>query len=165
MRLQAMLGKILLVFGLSILLVVGPLGLISLNDAWGWPSWQIPAGGVIGGVLMAGAVGVWLYCLRLFSRVGQGTPFITDPPRLLVTTGLYRYSRNPIYLAHLAFLAGWILLSGRLAVLLYTGLMAALIEAAIIGWEEPELRKRFGEEYARYARTVPRWLFIPSHRV
>jgi protein-S-isoprenylcysteine O-methyltransferase Ste14 len=63
-----------------------------------------------------------------------------------------------------AFLFGWFFLFGCLTVLLYTGLAIALIQAVIIWWEEPGLRKRFGKEYERYAQTVPRWLFIRSCR-
>ena len=86
--------------------------MIDLNQRLDWPRWHNPAGQIIGGGLMAGAVAVWLYCSRLFSRIGKGTPFINEPPKHLVTSGLYSHSRNPIYVAHVAFLLGWFLGSG-----------------------------------------------------
>lgn len=160
MNFRAVLGKISLVLMLWIVLVVGPIAVIRFNDAWSWPRLDIPAGRATGGGLMVGALVVWLHCSRLFSRVGRGTPFVTDPPTKLVIAGLYRYSRNPIYVAHVAFLLGWFLRSGRLSVLLYTGLMIGLIQAAVVWWEEPGLRERFGEDYTRYTQKVPRWIFI-----
>jgi len=158
------LGKISAIIILLIALLLGPIGMIRLNEAWDWPRWKIPVCQVIGGGLMVGAVAVWLYCSRLFSRIGKGTFFATEPPRYLVTAGIYRYSRNPIYVAHVAFLFGWFLLSGCPTVLLYTGLAIALIHAVIIWWEEPGLRERFSEDYERYTRTVPRWCFIRPRR-
>lgn len=154
------LGKVAAILLLGLVLMLGPAGMIQLNQAWAWPRWQIPAGRVIGGGLMVGAVAVWLYCSSLFSRIGRGTPFITDPPRRLVTVGLYRYSRNPIYVAHVAFLCGWFLTFGHLTLLLYAAVWSVVIHAVIVRWEEPELRARFGEDFVHYARRVPRWLLI-----
>jgi protein-S-isoprenylcysteine O-methyltransferase Ste14 len=156
------LGKISAALILLIALVMGPIGMVRLNSLWGWPRWKIPVCQVIGGGLMVSAMAVWFYCSHLFSRIGEGTFFATEPPRRLVSSGLYHYSRNPFYVAHVAFLFGWFLLSGCPTVLLYTGLAIALIHAVIIWWEEPGLRKRFGEDYERYTQAVPRWLFIRS---
>ena len=159
------LGRITAIAILFVVLVEGPRRMIELNAEWQWPRWQVPAGRLIGGALMIGVVAVWLYCSRLFSRIGKGTPFVTEPPKQLVTAGLYRYSRNPIYVAHVAFLFGWFLRSGCPAVLLYTGVIVALIHAEILWWEEPGLRARFGADYVRYTHTVPRWLLIrPAER-
>jgi protein-S-isoprenylcysteine O-methyltransferase Ste14 len=159
-RLPIVLGKISASLILLIAMVIGPIGMIRLNGLWGWPLWKIPVGQVTGGGLMVCAMAVWIYCSRVFSRIGKGTFFATEPPRHLVSSGLYHYSRNPFYVAHVAFLCGWFLLSGCPTLLLYTGLAVAVIQAVIIGWEEPGLRKRFGEDYERYTRTVPRWLFV-----
>ena len=158
--LERALGRLAALFILLIVLVLGPVEMIRLNAAWSWPLWPIPAGRFIGGGLMLGAVAVWLYCSRLFARVGKGTPFVTEPPRHLVTAGLYRYSRNPIYVAHVAFLLGWFRRSGAVALLLYTAAIAALIHVTIVRLEEPGLRGRCGEDYVRYTRRVPRWLLI-----
>jgi protein-S-isoprenylcysteine O-methyltransferase Ste14 len=158
--------KISIALALFIVLVLGPVGMIDLNQRLDWPRWHNPAGQIIGGGLMAGAVAVWLYCSRLFSRIGKGTPFINEPPKHLVTSGLYSHSRNPIYVAHVAFLLGWFLGSGCVALLPYTGVIIVLLHAFIVRWEEPGLRERFGEDYVRYTQTVPRWLFLrPRSRV
>jgi protein-S-isoprenylcysteine O-methyltransferase Ste14 len=158
--LYAALGRLSALLTLLIVLVLGPIRMIELNQAWGWPRWQVPAGRAIGAGLMVGAVVVWLYCSRLFSRIGKGTPFVTEPPRHLVTAGLYRYSRNPIYVAHVALLFGWVLRAGDLTLVLYAGLVIALLQAVLVWWEEPGLRERFGEDYVRYTQSVPRWLLV-----
>jgi protein-S-isoprenylcysteine O-methyltransferase Ste14 len=163
-RLPVVFGKVSAFLILLIALVLGPIGMIRLNKVWGWPQWKIPVFQAIGGGLVVCAVTVWFYCSHLFSSDGKGTFFATEPTRQLVTTGLYRYSRNPFYVAHVAFLLGWFLLSGCPTVLLYTGLAIGFIQAVIIWWEEAGLRKRFGEDYARYTQAVPRWLFIRSCR-
>ena len=161
---RAVLGKISIALALFTVLVLGPAGMIDLNQRLDWPHWQVPAGRMIGGGLMAGAVVVWLSCSRLFFRIGKGTPFINEPPKHLVIAGLYRYSRNPIYVAHVAFLFAWFLGSGCFTLLPYTGFIIVLLHAFIVWWEEPGLRKRFGEDYARYTQSVPRWLFIQPRR-
>jgi protein-S-isoprenylcysteine O-methyltransferase Ste14 len=140
--------------------VLLPLALVQLNAACRWPRWDSPLGGVVGGVLMLGGVGVAAYCSHLFLRVGDGTPVPIEPPRRLVVGGLYRYSRNPIYVAEVAILVGLFLHRGELSLLLYAAIIAVALHFWIVYREEPELRSRFGEAYARYMQSVPRWIAI-----
>ncbi len=81
-----------------------------------------------------------------------------DPPIQLVASGVYRFSRNPIYVAYVAVLFGLFLFFGSLTLLAYAVLCAAVIQLLIVAWEEPVLRRRFGEEYERYTRQVRRWI-------
>ncbi len=141
-----------------------PLGMVELNEAWGWPRWRSGVGHALGNGLMLAAIALAVYCSHLFSRVGKGTPVPVDPPKQLVITGLYRYSRNPIYVAHVALLLGLFLNRGELGLLLYAILYAGVIHAWIVLREEPELRQRFGDEYSRYAGSVPRWIRIRPGR-
>ena len=143
---------------LGTVLVLAPAGAIQLNEACGWPRWQIPAGSIVGiGMILAG-IAVVLHSSGLFSRVGRGTPVPIEPPQHLVITGLYRYSRNPMYVAYVAILLGLFLDRGELSLVLYAVIWAA-VEANWVVWrEEPELRQRFGEEYVRYTQQVPRWI-------
>jgi protein-S-isoprenylcysteine O-methyltransferase Ste14 len=135
-----------------------PRAFVGLNDRLGWPRWETGAGDVIGGVLILAGIGVMLHCSQVFRSLGQGTPVPIEPPTKLVQTGLYRQSRNPIYVADVAVWLGIFLVEGHLALLVYTGLMLALLQAAVVWWEEPVLAERFGAEYADYRRRVPRWL-------
>ncbi len=91
------------------------------------------------------------------SRLGGGGPGLANPPERLVTTGIYAYTRNPMYLGLLIFLAG-------LAVLLHS-YIAALLALAHVPWfhrrvrrDEARLRELFGEKFAEYTENVRRWV-------
>ena len=76
----------------------------------------------------------------------------------LVTTGLYRFSRNPMYLGLLLMLTGWaLLLANGIAVVFLPAFVAVMNRLQIIP-EERILRDKFCGEYDIYARTVRRWL-------
>ncbi len=112
------------------------------------------------------AVGTALYfwCLWEFAAVGRGTPGPWDAPRRVVADGPYRWVRNPIYIAALLVVVGeaWLFLS--LPLLLYAGALAVSVHLFVIGYEEPTLRRRFGDEYAAYQRHVRRWIPRPPRR-
>ena len=109
------------------------------------------------GVITAGAA-VYGHCAFHFAERGRGTPAPLDPPRHLVVSGLYRYVRNPMYLGVLMVLLGeaWLLDSGVL--LRYSGVVFLFFNVFILGYEEPALRRSFGEEYQAYWREVRRWI-------
>ena len=119
------------------------------------PSWL---GVGVGGVLCAGGGALWMYCLDIFSRRGRGTPFPLDAPRNLVTTGPYDVVRNPIMAGELAVIWGEALCFAALGVFIYALLVTLAGHLAVVYVEEPELRERFGEEYATYCRRVPQWI-------
>jgi protein-S-isoprenylcysteine O-methyltransferase Ste14 len=97
----------------------------------------------------------------MFRTVGHGTPQPLAPPTHLVAAGLYRYSRNPIYVSDVALLLAAFLVRGDVALLLYAGVVAVELHAWIVWREEPVLRRRFGDAYVAYAQRVPRWLGRP----
>jgi protein-S-isoprenylcysteine O-methyltransferase Ste14 len=117
------------------------------------------------GVAVIG-VGFALYvtCVWLFGVVGRGTPGPWDAPRHLVAAGPYRWVRNPIYISALLVVSGeaWLFLS--VALLAYSVAMALVCHLFVIGYEEPTLRSRFGNEYESYVRSVPRWIPRPLER-
>jgi len=140
------------------LFVAAPIGLIVLNRALAWPRWQSGVTRTAGAVLLIAGIVVAIYCSQLFARIGEGTPVPIEPPRHLVLSGLYRYTRNPIYVADVAILFGLFLHRGELTLLAYTLAMTGALHAWIVWREEPELCRRFGEAYVRYMRSVPRWI-------
>ena len=146
------------------LFILAPAGAIQLNEAWDWPRWQIAGGRVLGSGLVLAGVVVYAYCSGLFSRVGKGTPVPLEPPEHLVIEGLYRFSRNPMYVAQVAYLLGLFVYCGELSLALYAAIFAGAIHTSIVRTEEPELRRRFGEEYVRYTQEVPRWISIRPRR-
>jgi protein-S-isoprenylcysteine O-methyltransferase Ste14 len=108
--------------------------------------------------LIVAGVGLYLACVRVFAVVGRGTPGLWDAPRQVVAAGPYRWVRNPIYIAALLIVSGEAWLFGSVAVLLYAGGLAAAFHLLIVGYEEPRLRARFGEQYEAYQGAVSRWI-------
>jgi protein-S-isoprenylcysteine O-methyltransferase Ste14 len=117
---------------------------------------------VVGAVLVLAGAGVLLQAFARFVVEGIGTPAPIAPTERLVVGGLYRYVRNPMYLAVLALVVGQALLLGRLELLAYAAVLAAAFATFVHWYEEPTLRRRYGEEYDRYRRSVPAW--IPRRR-
>ena len=106
------------------------------------------------------ALGVALYVRAVwdFAVLGKGTPAPIDAPKRLVVRGIYRYSRNPLYIAMLTLIAGWAALFGTAVLLAYAAGLFVLYSLVIRFHEEPRLAREFGEEYAAYTQQVGRWL-------
>jgi protein-S-isoprenylcysteine O-methyltransferase Ste14 len=100
---------------------------------------------------------VLVHAFARFVVEGLGTPAPVAPTRELVVGGLYRYVRNPMYLAVLAAIVGQALLLGRLVLLAYAAVVAAAFVAFVHWYEEPTLAEQFGDRYQAYRRAVPGW--------
>lgn len=157
-RLRRVLSAALGTLFLVALLIWGPIEVREANAERGWPVWGHPLARVAGVVLIMAGAGLVGYSMALMTRLGAGTPVPTDPPTRLVVQGAFRWSRNPIYLGYAVVLLGEALLFGEAALYLYWVGALVFFHATVVGYEEPRLRRRFGEEYERYARRVPRWL-------
>jgi protein-S-isoprenylcysteine O-methyltransferase Ste14 len=105
---------------------------------------------------LASAAMFW--CFWNFLVNGRGTPAPIDPPKELVVVGLYRYVRNPMYVAGLIGLLGWILWSPSFSLILVFIIFFIATHLFITLYEEPNLKKRFGESYEQYLHQVPRWI-------
>ena len=97
------------------------------------------------------------YCTGLFSIFGRGTPAPIEPPQELVFEGIYKYSRNPMYLCYFLVILGEFFVLGYILLLYYFLFIIAFINIYVIFFEEPVLMKRFGLVYAEYKQKVPRW--------
>lgn len=115
----------------------------------GWP--------LLGGLLMALGLCTLLWCVRDFYVAGKGTLAPWDPPRRLVVVGLYRFMRNPMYVALVTLVSGWSVAAGSSNLALYAVVIAVAFHLRVLLYEEPRLRALFGEDYARYCAAVPRW--------
>ena len=101
---------------------------------------------------------VYLWCLWDFATTGRGTPAPIDPPRHLVVRGLYRFTRNPMYVGVVSTILGWALLFGSTPVAVYGFCAALFFHLFVVLYEEPHLRRVFGADYEQYCRRVGRWL-------
>lgn len=117
-----------------------------------------------GWVLITAGIAGYVWCARDFVRIGRGTPAPIDAPRELVIQGLYRWSRNPMYVSVLLVVLGQALLLESLSVLAYGILLWAAFDSFARWYEEPRLARQFGAVYERYRGAVPRWLGRPLGR-
>ena len=116
------------------------------------------AGAALALLLFAAGGAIYFWCLWDFASFGRGTPAPIDAPKKLVIRGLYRYTRNPMYVGVLTVLLGWVLLSGTLTLLIYSACVGTCFQLFIVFYEEPQLSKAFGESYHEYRARVGRWL-------
>jgi protein-S-isoprenylcysteine O-methyltransferase Ste14 len=107
------------------------------------------------------ALGCWVLLDSVFMRFaheGRGTLAPVDPPRFVVRGGAYRLVRNPMYLANLAAIVGSGLFFQSWRLLVWAGALFAAFHLFVVVYEEPTLRRRFGEVYESYQRDVGRWV-------
>ena len=150
--------------GSAIFLVIAP-GTLAVYVPWTFTRWRMapPLFGfsslrILGGLMIAAGLPVLLDSFARFAIQGLGTPAPVAPPQRLVVTGLYRYVRNPMYVAVTSLIFGQGLLLGSMALLEY-GLVVWLgFFAFVLLYEEPTLRGKFGKEYEDYRARVPRWI-------
>jgi protein-S-isoprenylcysteine O-methyltransferase Ste14 len=149
--------------GSAVFFALAPGVVAGLVPWWltGWqvrslPAWWLPFR-LAGVVLLVAGTAVLVQAFARFVVEGLGTPAPVAPPRELVVGGLYRYVRNPMYLAVLAAIVGQALVLGQLALLAYAAVVAAAFVAFVHWYEEPTLARQFGDRYQAYRRAVPGW--------
>jgi protein-S-isoprenylcysteine O-methyltransferase Ste14 len=113
---------------------------------------------VLGLLCAAGGTALLATCIFEFARTGRGTLSPVDPPRHLVVRGLYRYVRNPMYLAVTLILLGEAAIVQGASLVIYWACFFLAANLFVIGYEEPHLRSRFGVSYEAYTKYVGRWL-------
>ena len=149
------------IFNTAIFTVLVPGTVAILIPRWLVGGFVRPANGAltwVGCVLFAMGAGIYFRCAWEFAARGLGTPAPIAPTKFLVTAALHRYVRNPMYLGVALAIVGEAALFRSLHVLLYAGIMLTIAHVFVVLYEEPTLRRQFGESYEEYRRTVPRWV-------
>jgi protein-S-isoprenylcysteine O-methyltransferase Ste14 len=147
--------------GTSVFFVLAP-GVVAGVVPWlltGWrarPFWAPLR--VLGALLLVAGVVVLVQAFVRFVTEGSGTPAPVAPTERLVVGGLYRYVRNPMYLAVEATIVGQGLLLGQPVLPLYAAVAFVVVALFVRGYEEPTLARQFGARYEAYRRAVPAWL-------
>src|SRR5262245_12227009 len=156
------------VVGSALFLVAAPGTLAVLIPFWS-SGWRVapPLVGfvgfrVLGVLLMAPCRPLLLASFARFALPGLGAPAPIAPPDRLVVTGLYRYVRNPIYVAVTSLVVGQALFFGDVRLLEYGLGVWAFFHFWVLALEEPGLRAKFGAEYLDFCAHVRRW--IPRRR-
>src|SRR5258708_3820782 len=120
----------------------------------------------LGILMMLLGAAAYFRCAWEFAVRGLGTPAPIAPTKFLVTTALHRYVRNPMYLGVLGVLLGEAATFRALVLLEYAAFCFAAVYLFVLFYEEPTLRRQFGESYEEYRRSVPRWIprFSQKHK-
>ena len=152
------------ILGSLIFLVIAP-GTLAVYLPWAVCHWRFapPLLGfspfrIVGAVMITAGLPVLLDSFARFAIQGLGTPAPVAPPQRLVVTGLYRYVRNPMYVAVSLLLFGQGLLFGSVRLLEYGVVVWLAFFAFVVLYEEPALRGKFGKEYEEFCARVPRWV-------
>jgi protein-S-isoprenylcysteine O-methyltransferase Ste14 len=125
----------------------------------------------LGFALVLVSAGFLLHAFGRFAIEGLGTPAPVAPTRRLVVGGVYRFVRNPMYLAVVGAIAGQALVFGSLELVVYGAVVACAFVAFVRLYEEPTLRAEYGAEYDAYRAAVPGWIprltpaNVPEHPV
>jgi protein-S-isoprenylcysteine O-methyltransferase Ste14 len=119
--------------------------------SWGFVQWLALPVGVIGLIVL-------LYCILSFAVIGRGTLSPIDAPKLLVVRGLYRYVRNPMYCGVFLILIAEATFYESRSLLEYAAIWLPLAQAFVVLYEEPHLRREYGDSYDHYCQSVRRWL-------
>lgn len=118
-----------------------------LATPWAW----------IVGVGWLVSLAILLSSIWIFAAKGEGTLAPIEPPKHLVVTGLYRYTRNPMYIGVVAALTCEAILFLNIWLGLYALIVFLLFHLFVLFYEEPVLRANFGGEFEDYQAAVPRW--------
>jgi len=156
--------KMWAVLGSALFLIIAPGLVAGVIPRW-ISKWNVQApflGFVplraLGALLLVVSVLVLLESFARFALQGVGTPAPVFPTRHLVVNGLYRYVRNPMYLAVVSIIFGQAMILGSVSLLAYGVLVWLTFHLFVLAYEEPTLRKTFGTEYDAFCANVPRWV-------
>lgn len=139
-------------------------GIVAGLVPWWLTGWQVQSPlpfwaplRLVGVALLVAGTIVLVQAFVRFVVEGVGTPAPVAPTEHLVVGGLYRYVRNPMYLAVVAIIVGQALLLGQPALLLYAAAVFLAVATFVHGYEEPTLVRQFGAQYEAYRQAVPAW--------
>jgi len=120
---------------------------------------QMPARGTLAIAIALTGLAIAVFAVFQFRRAGTTpNPMKPHDSATVVVTGVYRYSRNPMYVGDLLILAGWAIWLANAAAFLGLPLFVAYLNRFQISAEERALQARFGAAYAAYRAAVRRWL-------
>jgi protein-S-isoprenylcysteine O-methyltransferase Ste14 len=119
---------------------------------------------VCGALLILAALGVLLDVFARFVRDGAGTPSPAAPTRFMISGGVFRFVRNPMYAATASIIFGEALVFSQPILFVAAGVYLITTVALARFVEEPRLARRFGSSYDEYRRAVPGWIPRPGVR-
>jgi protein-S-isoprenylcysteine O-methyltransferase Ste14 len=141
-----------------IIMIILPWTISLFGPRYGWQQAAPAVWNLAGLIVIVIGLTMYVWCLVFhFKSYREAVRIGFEPPHL-VTTGPYRYSRNPMYVAGLFVWSGWTLFYGNWAVLIGFAFLWTIFTFRVIPYEERQLEALFGEEYQEYKQSVRRWL-------
>ena len=137
---------------------------------WAWASFQFkyfdkyvyinfPKWFIIPGYILITAGGLIAFATAMtFVIIGKGTPAPFDSPREFVSTGLYKYVRNPMYIGGFLLFEGYAFLNLSFSMMIFPLFWLIIVHLFIVFYEEKTLEKKFGQSYKNYKNKVNRWI-------
>ena len=124
---------------------------------------------LMGFVFLGAGLFLLVSTISTFIKIGRGTLAPWSPTKKAITGGIYGYVRNPMIIGVQTALIGESLVLISFNILIWAVIFFFINNIYFTLYEEPDLGKRFGEEYLEYKRNVPRWIprstpFIPSRK-
>jgi protein-S-isoprenylcysteine O-methyltransferase Ste14 len=163
-RKEVAVPKTIAILGSALFFVIAPCVLAGLIP-WSISHWEfqppfldLQATRAVGMLLIAAGLPGLIDSFARFALQGLGTPAPIAPPENLVVTGLYRYVRNPMYVAVVAVILGQGMLFGDWRLMTYGGLLWLSFHGFVLAYEEPVLAGSFGAQYENFRANVPRWI-------
>ncbi len=115
------------------------------------------------GLKIAGIILMWsgavlaVWCSVLMFLYGKGTPLVTSAPQKIMARNIYGKIRNPMMWALFLVVLGEIFLYGHCILIIWLAAMCRIIYLIVVNYEEPQLERRFGENWDEYCKSVPPW--------
>jgi protein-S-isoprenylcysteine O-methyltransferase Ste14 len=137
-----------------------PLALARRGRRHGWRRRWPGRANLLGAVPLAAGAGLVGWALARHFVTAPGQTWSVNAalePEYLLTSGPYRFTRNPMYVGAILIWSGWSVLLGSLPVALGAGTVTVGLKGAV-AWEERQLVGRFGDEWREFAARTPRWL-------
>lgn len=121
---------------------------------------------LVGLLFMIVGLSLMIITITSFIKIGKGTLAPWSPTKKLVIIGIFRHVRNPMIIGVIMILTGESIAIESLKIFIWAIIFFVLNTIYFILYEEPNLEKRFGNEYKDYKKNVPRWIpkikpFIP----
>jgi protein-S-isoprenylcysteine O-methyltransferase Ste14 len=160
----ARMRKLWAVLGSALFFLIAPGSVSGLLPVWiarghdPSPVLESPGFHIAGIVLAIMGAAPLVESFARFALVGLGTPAPVAPPKHLVVTGFYRYMRNPMYIGVLTIISGDALILADPWLFAYAVAVWLLFQSFVLVYEEPTLRRRYGNEYDTFCAHVPRWI-------
>jgi protein-S-isoprenylcysteine O-methyltransferase Ste14 len=154
-------------------LILVPGFVIGYMPYWILSNYHKPAGlgewRYTGYIFLVGGGILFATSLAAFFLHGKGTPaiwlmkplkfLVGEEPKELVDKGIYKFTRNPMYLGALGVLLGLALLNDSLTMLYYFISVFFIFNIVVLAIEEPRLKELHGQKFEEYKKKVPRWFW------